>query len=74
MGQNNRWGSSSSKGTATTAPSGQGSSAPEGSREAIAKRAYQKFLARGCKHGHDQQDWLEAEREIKSEALRRRNS
>ncbi|MCM8794692.1 MAG: DUF2934 domain-containing protein [Candidatus Omnitrophica bacterium] len=37
------------------------------SREAIARRAYEKFLARGCQHGFDQQDWLEAERELQNQ-------
>ncbi|MEM7828319.1 MAG: DUF2934 domain-containing protein [Candidatus Aenigmatarchaeota archaeon] len=28
----------------------------------IAKVAYELFLKRGCVHGHDLDDWLEAER------------
>ena len=32
-------------------------------RDDIARRAYLKFEARGQGHGHDQEDWLEAERE-----------
>jgi DUF2934 family protein len=32
-------------------------------REAIATRAYELFLARGAGHGHDLDDWLQAERE-----------
>jgi hypothetical protein len=32
--------------------------------EAIARRAYELFLARGSEHGHDLQDWLQAEREL----------
>ena len=32
--------------------------------EAIATRAYERFLARGCEHGHDVEDWLAAEREL----------
>ena len=35
--------------------------------QAIAKRAYEKFLARGGNHGEDQRDWFEAERELKTE-------
>ncbi|MBM3995952.1 MAG: DUF2934 domain-containing protein [Planctomycetes bacterium] len=35
--------------------------------EKIAMRAYQKWLQRGCQHGNDQQDWLEAEAELKAE-------
>jgi hypothetical protein len=37
------------------------------SKEEIAKRAYQKYLERGGKHGLDQNDWYEAEREIMKE-------
>jgi hypothetical protein len=35
--------------------------------EAIALRAYQAFLKRGCIHGLDLDDWLEAERELLKE-------
>ena len=31
----------------------------------IAFRAYALFLARGCEHGRDLDDWLQAERELK---------
>ena len=31
----------------------------------IARRAYDLFLARGCEHGHDREDWLRAERELR---------
>jgi DUF2934 family protein len=31
----------------------------------IARRAYDLYLARGREHGHDVQDWLQAEREIR---------
>ena len=37
------------------------------SEQAIAQRAYEKFLARGGNHGDDQRDWFEAERELKAE-------
>jgi hypothetical protein len=33
-------------------------------RDAIANRAYELFLARGCSHGHDAEDWLAAEQEL----------
>jgi hypothetical protein len=36
-------------------------------QEKIAKRAYEKWLKRGCSHGCDMQDWMEAEAELKSE-------
>lgn len=37
---------------------------------AIAKRAYEKFLRRGGTHGHDVNDWLDAERELQNETRR----
>ena len=30
----------------------------------LAERAYEQYLARGGKHGHDVNDWLRAEREL----------
>jgi hypothetical protein len=33
-------------------------------RDAIANRAYELFLARGCAHGRDAEDWLAAEQEL----------
>lgn len=33
----------------------------------IAMRAYEKWAKRGYKHGRDQQDWLEAEAELRAE-------
>jgi len=35
-------------------------------REAIAKRAHEKFIQRGGWHGHHEHDWLEAEKEVKA--------
>jgi DUF2934 family protein len=32
--------------------------------EAIARRAYELFLARGAQHGRALDDWLQAEREL----------
>ena len=37
----------------------------EPSDEAIRRRAYQRYLARGGQDGTDFEDWLEAERELK---------
>lgn len=34
-------------------------------RDEIAHRAHERFQARGGEHGHDQEDWFEAEREIR---------
>lgn len=33
----------------------------------IAKRAYIIWQKRGCAHGHDMTDWLQAEREVERE-------
>jgi Protein of unknown function (DUF2934) len=30
----------------------------------IARHAYGLYLARGCEHGHDVEDWVQAEREL----------
>lgn len=38
------------------------------SDEAIAKLAYEKFTARGCIHGFDQEDWATATQELIAEA------
>ena len=62
----------SSRATATAAPTATPKSAPPKvaapmsvlPRERIAMRAYEKWLKRGCTHGHADQDWLEAEREL----------
>ena len=37
---------------------------PTLTRADIARRAYDLFLARGCEHGYDVEDWLRAEREL----------
>ncbi len=42
--------------------------------EKIAQRAYEKWCKRGCQHGHDRQDWLEAEAELRSEMARAQGS
>ena len=31
----------------------------------VARRAYDLYLARGCEHGRDLDDWLQAERELR---------
>ena len=33
----------------------------------IARRAYDFYLARGCEHGYDVEDWLQAEREVRTQ-------
>lgn len=36
-------------------------------REQIAQRAHELWAKSGRKHGHDEQNWLEAERQLKAE-------
>lgn len=38
--------------------------------ERIAQRAYEKWMKRGCPHGTDMQDWIEAEKELMAEMAR----
>ena len=33
-------------------------------QQRIEQRAYERFVARGCAHGHDLEDWLAAEAEV----------
>ncbi len=35
--------------------------------EKVAKRAFEKWMKGGCKHGCDKQHWYEAEAEIRAE-------
>jgi hypothetical protein len=35
----------------------------------VAVRAYQLFLSRGAEHGRDVDDWLEAERQLRSTSV-----
>ncbi len=42
----------------------------EGTRERIATKAYELFVARGCGHGQALEDWLEAERMVLKEIKR----
>ncbi|WNG19548.1 DUF2934 domain-containing protein [Cystobacter fuscus] len=49
------------------APVVQTAAAPARSRpsaEQISRRAYELFLARGGEHGHHDEDWIQAEREL----------
>src|SRR5260221_9622778 len=46
---------------------------PQALRRLISARAYDLFLKRGSRHGHDREDWMEAERlvhiELEAEAV-----
>ena len=41
--------------------------ASEPTQEEIERRAYELCLARGGAHGHDLDDWLQAERELREQ-------
>ncbi len=43
---------------------------PQISRDVIAARAYQIYLERGREHGHDWDDWLQAEYELRQLPVR----
>jgi hypothetical protein len=61
-------------GGATTTLRPAGSKAPHAAgtgkitRELIAKRAHEIWVKNGCKHGQDELNWLEAEKQLKAEA------
>jgi Protein of unknown function (DUF2934) len=42
--------------------------------EDVARQAYELFLSRGGQHGRDVDDWLEAERQLRSNGTPRRHS
>jgi hypothetical protein len=37
--------------------------------DVVAHRAYELFLERGGEHGHDVEDWLKAEREVRETSI-----
>ena len=45
-------------------PSSAGMGSQELTEEIIRLRAYRLFENRGCEHGHDFEDWLQAEAEV----------
>ena len=55
--------------TETAAAAGRSTSRPIGSAPVtdadVALRAYDLYLARGCEPGHDVEDWLQAERDLR---------
>jgi Protein of unknown function (DUF2934) len=44
--------------------------ATEITHNAIARHAYEIYMGRGGAHGHDLDDWLQAERELQEEPIR----
>ncbi len=59
-----------------TQPQQTGNATPSAQlpRERVAQRAYDKWMKRGCKHGFDQQDWNEAENELRQEMGNKTNT
>jgi len=63
-------------GSATTTLRPVGAQAPAATktakptREQIAQRAHEIWVKNGCKHGQDEHNWLEAERQLKAEMSR----
>jgi len=53
-----------SKSARTPPPEFQTPQSATRSTDQVARRAYELFLARGGEHGHDVEDWLQAEREL----------
>ena len=58
------YGQRARKGTAMDTQTASGSLPSE---QEIAARAYEIFLSRGASHGHDLDDWLQAEQELTAE-------
>jgi hypothetical protein len=63
--------------TAPTAPAARSSAAvqaapasPQPTRDQIAQRAQTLWQAKGCPAGQDEQNWLEAERQLRTEMCR----
>ena len=53
-------------GEKSTGTDREASASPEKSREQLVREAaYRRFEARGSEHGRHEQDWLDAEREVK---------
>lgn len=50
----------------STATMTSSSSKSQTFNDEVGKLAYQFFIERGYQHGHDQEDWLRAERIIKA--------
>jgi len=47
---------------------------PDNLEEQIRQRAYELYLERGSKPGHESEDWLIAEREVRSRQMNRQAS
>ncbi|HUB05720.1 MAG TPA: DUF2934 domain-containing protein [Myxococcales bacterium] len=50
----------------TPPPSRTAAATKRPTNEQIAARAYELFVARGRRHGHHEEDWFQAEQELRS--------
>ena len=73
-GENNGFTNGPQAGSATMAPPRRagtkpkpGTTGPKITHDQIARRAHEIWVKRGCKHGQDQENWYEAERQLKAE-------
>jgi hypothetical protein len=57
--------------TRPASPRTSSGKAPRITHEQIAKRAHEIWIQRGCKPGTDQQNWLEAEAQLRAELTRK---
>jgi hypothetical protein len=55
-----------------SAPSGN--SSPASLDEAIRERAFELYTERGCTPGHEHEDWLRAEQEVKAHSGRQQTA
>jgi hypothetical protein len=46
-------------------PTRRAASVPQPTHDDVARRAYERFLARGATDGRASEDWFEAERELR---------
>ena len=65
----NRKANAASKRPADTASRATADGSLEITREDIARRAYDLYLGRGREPGHELEDWLQAEQELRSSSL-----
>ena len=60
-------------GTVATLARAEAADASHGA-DVIARRAFELFLERGGEHGHDLEDWLVAERQVRTTPVRRKRA
>ncbi len=73
-GDNNVFTSGPQSGSATMVPPRRAgtkqrpaTTGPKITHDQIARRAHEIWVKQGCKHGRDQENWFEAERQLKAE-------